>query len=119
MRIWALWWLLPQETRLDKVNGYNGQNYNPNIESQDLIAKYCDTLTESFYSEDSYPRRCTRLIEFEVDVSHKLGINPDDFLSVIAFETEYTFDPAFKTGNATGLIQFMPIIATDMGTTVD
>lgn len=52
-------------------------------------------------------------------MSHKLGINPDDFLSVIAFETEYTFDPAFKTGNATGLIQFMPIIATDMGTTVD
>ena len=54
-----------------------------------------------------------------VEISYKLGINPDDLMAVMAFESEYTFDPSFKTGNATGLIQFMPKIAEEMGTTVD
>lgn len=54
------------------------------------------------------------------DISGRLGCQPDDLMSCIAFETGETFDPAIvnKAGSgATGLIQFMPSTAAALGTT--
>lgn len=48
--------------------------------------------------------------------------DPDHLMSCIAFETGETFSPAVRNAagsGATGLIQFMPKTARDMGTTVE
>lgn len=54
-------------------------------------------------------------------VSTDLGINPNDLLRVIEFETGKSFSPAVKSPNssATGLIQFMGATAKDLGTTTE
>jgi hypothetical protein len=46
---------------------------------------------------------------------------PNDFMSCMAFESDETFKPDVRNGagsGATGLIQFMPSTAIDLGTTV-
>jgi hypothetical protein len=49
-----------------------------------------------------------------------LGVNPDDLLKVMYFETKGTLDPSIQNSiGATGLIQFMPDTAKGLGTTVD
>ena len=35
---------------------YNGESYNPNIESQYLCARYYDVVTATFITEDFYPQ---------------------------------------------------------------
>jgi len=40
--------------RFANVYAYNGESYNPNIESQYLRARYYDTTLGNFYSEDRY-----------------------------------------------------------------
>lgn len=56
------------------------------------------------------------------EVANHLQINPNHLMAVMAFETGYTFNPAQKNlagSGATGLIQFMPATARDLGTSVD
>lgn len=51
-------------------------------------------------------------------VSKALGIDPDDLMAVMAFESY--LNPAQKNlagGSATGLVQFMPDVATEINTT--
>jgi hypothetical protein len=53
-------------------------------------------------------------------ISKRLEIDPDDLMAVMAFES--FFNPAQRNlagGSATGLIQFMPGTASDLGTTTD
>jgi hypothetical protein len=54
-------------------------------------------------------------------VSTDLGINPNDLLRVIEFETGKSFSPAVKNpgSSATGLIQFLESTAKDLGTTTE
>ena len=54
-------------------------------------------------------------------ISTYLGIDPNWLMAVINFETAGTFSPSIqnKYTNATGLIQFMPSTAIDLGTTVE
>lgn len=40
--------------KFQNVYAYNGESYNPNIESQYLRARYYDTTLGNFYSEDRY-----------------------------------------------------------------
>lgn len=55
------------------------------------------------------------------DISKKLGINPNSLMLTMYIETAKTFNPAIqnKKSRATGLIQFMPATARNLGTTVD
>lgn len=56
------------------------------------------------------------------DATMGLGMNHDDLMSCIAWETGRSFDPAKKNlagSGATGLIQFMPSTAKTLGTTTD
>ena len=55
------------------------------------------------------------------DISDRLGINPEDLISAMSFETGGTFDPAKvnPASGAAGLIQFMPSTAKSLGTTVE
>lgn len=55
-----------------------------------------------------------------VDVSNALGINPDWLATVQSFESAGTFSPSVQnpTSHATGLIQFMPSTAKNLGTTI-
>ena len=50
-----------------------------------------------------------------------LGCNPDHLMAAMAFETGETFRPDIKNkiSGATGLIQFMPATARQLGTTTD
>lgn len=54
-------------------------------------------------------------------ISGKLGIDPNSLMLTMYVETAKTFSPSIqnKQSRATGLIQFMPATARNMGTTVD
>lgn len=57
-----------------------------------------------------------------VSAANWIGIDPYWLASVIKFETAGTFDPAKKNAagsGATGLIQFMPSTARNLGTTTE
>lgn len=56
------------------------------------------------------------------EVANNLDIDPDHLYTVIYFETGGTFDPCQKNqagSRATGLIQFMPSTAEELGTSTD
>jgi len=55
-----------------------------------------------------------------VQVANALGIHPDWLATVISFESKGTFDPSVQNpqSKATGLIQFIPPTATQLGTTI-
>lgn len=58
-------------------------------------------------------------VEKVVAIAAEIGIPPDWPMAWMAFETGETFSPKIRnagTGVATGLIQFMPQIARDLGT---
>ncbi|NJM52567.1 MAG: hypothetical protein HC846_03690, partial [Blastocatellia bacterium] len=51
-------------------------------------------------------------------MAQRLGTRPEYLLGVMSFETGGTFNPGIQNGiGATGLIQFLPSTATDLGTT--
>lgn len=52
-------------------------------------------------------------------VSDRIGCDPNHLMACMAFETGETFSPSVKNraSGATGLIQFMPSTAADLGTT--
>lgn len=55
-------------------------------------------------------------------VSERLGMNPNDLLGIMAFETGGSFSPSIPNAagsGATGLIQFMPSTARGLGTTTE
>ncbi|QUI21368.1 N-acetylmuramoyl-L-alanine amidase [Vallitalea pronyensis] len=54
-----------------------------------------------------------------VNIAEKLKMHPDDLMAIMAFESG--FDPAVsnKYSNATGLIQFMPSTAKELGTSIE
>jgi len=55
------------------------------------------------------------------EVSSRLGINPNWLMAIMNWESARTFSASVQNPytNATGLIQFMPATAIDLGTTVD
>ncbi|WP_275752234.1 transglycosylase SLT domain-containing protein [Hoeflea sp. YIM 152468] len=55
-----------------------------------------------------------------IAVAHRLRMDPDHLMAIMAFETGRSFDPAVTNlagSGATGLIQFMPATARALGTT--
>lgn len=55
-------------------------------------------------------------------VGERLGIDPNDLMACMAFETGRTFSPSEMNGagsGAVGLIQFMPSTATALGTSTE
>ncbi|WP_121667292.1 transglycosylase SLT domain-containing protein [Mesonia aquimarina] len=54
-------------------------------------------------------------------ISKELGINPNWLMAVINWESAKSFSPSIKNPytDATGLIQFMPNTAIDLGTTIE
>jgi hypothetical protein len=52
-----------------------------------------------------------------IEISQSIGIDPNYLISAIAFETGETFSPSIRNrSGATGLIQFMPDTAVELGT---
>jgi hypothetical protein len=53
-----------------------------------------------------------------IEIAQNISVNPNYLISAIAFETGETFSPSVKNRNgATGLIQFLPDTAAELGTT--
>ena len=53
-----------------------------------------------------------------IEVSNRLGINPNWLMLVMHMESNLNHRAINPKGGATGLIQFMPFVATGLGTTV-
>jgi hypothetical protein len=54
-----------------------------------------------------------------IEIAQNIGVDPNLLISAMAFETGETFSPSIKNRNgATGLIQFLPGTATELGTSV-
>jgi hypothetical protein len=54
-----------------------------------------------------------------IEISQNLGVDPNYMISAMALETGETFSPSVKNPNgATGLIQFTPETAAELGTSV-
>lgn len=70
--------------------------------------------------ENQIPYNKQAFIEKVLDVSNRLGINPNWLMAVMYFESAKTFSPGIQNPytNATGLIQFMPSTAIELGTTI-
>ncbi|MEM6685773.1 MAG: hypothetical protein AAF617_08310 [Bacteroidota bacterium] len=60
-------------------------------------------------------------VDSVIDYSESLGIDPNWLMAVMYFETAGTFSASIRNpySDATGLIQFMPATAIDLGTTID
>ena len=57
-----------------------------------------------------------------IDISARLGVDPDDLMSCMAFESAETFRADIKNAagsGAVGLIQFMPSTAKSLGTSTE
>jgi hypothetical protein len=56
-----------------------------------------------------------------VKIANRLSLDPSALATIMMFETSTTMSPSVRNpySNATGLIQFMPATARNMGTTVD
>lgn len=55
-----------------------------------------------------------------INIAHRLKMDPNHLMAIMAFETGRSFDPAVTNhagSGATGLIQFMPATARGLGTT--
>jgi len=55
-----------------------------------------------------------------ITISRRLNMDPSHLMAIMAFETSRSFDPSITNragSGATGLIQFMPATARDLGTT--
>jgi hypothetical protein len=63
----------------------------------------------------------TAFLEKVVEISEKLGVNPNWLMAIMNWESAGTFSASVKNpySGATGLIQFMPATARDLGTTVE
>jgi len=55
-----------------------------------------------------------------IKIAADLGTDPNFLMAIMSFETGHTFSPKVKnpTSGATGLIQFMPKTATNLGTSI-
>lgn len=52
-----------------------------------------------------------------IEIAENIGVDPNYLISAIAFETGETFSPSVRNRNgATGLIQFLPDTAIELGT---
>ena len=55
-----------------------------------------------------------------IQIAQNIGVDPNFLISAMAFETGETFSPSIKNSTgATGLIQFTPTTAVELGTSTD
>jgi hypothetical protein len=91
------------------------------------LGKFTSTTAKKPQASSSSPavvpkdvQQDTEFLSSVSSLSNKLGMDPNDLLRAMHFETGGTFMPNQKsaTSNATGLIQFIPSTAKELGTTV-
>lgn len=58
-------------------------------------------------------------LEKVLDISDKLDTDPDDLMAVMAFESQLDHKRVNRFSGATGLIQWMPDTAEELGTTTE
>lgn len=78
-------------------------------------------LTQLAWGARVSPEFADKVVDICYRGFHWYDDSPNDLMSCMAFESGETFSPSVKNGagsGATGLIQFMPVTATGLGTTV-
>lgn len=67
--------------------------------------------------EDLVKENKVAFIQKVKEISNRLGINPNWLMLVMYMESNINHRAVNPMGGATGLIQFMPFVATELGTT--
>ena len=95
----------------------------PEPQSDDPIGEEAGVATGIQHTTLAWGRKVSaEFREAVLAIAERLRTKADYLMAVMAFETGYTFSPSVKNmagSGATGLIQFMPKTAIDMGTTVN
>ena len=98
-----------------EVTGLGGQQGVKGGEGQ-------DTLQDTTYMMPKDVQEDTEFLQTVSNMAAKYGADPSIFIRAMQFETGGTFDPAQRNAagsGATGLIQFMPATAKELGTTTE
>ena len=82
-----------------------------NYDAETLKAKWQTNMPNLQLSDEFYRRI--------IEISQKIECDPNDLMGVINIESAFKPNAQNKSTNATGLIQFMPDVAKEYGTTVD
>ncbi len=99
------------EPRYDNEYTYNGESYNPNIESQYLRARYYDVVNGNFLTEDSYLGNINEpltLNRYNYCISNPLmytdpsGLSTRDIYQII---TEVANDSSIPSGRKSQIIE--------------
>jgi hypothetical protein len=92
----------------------------PNDPTFDLLAR--DIATDALGDEQiAWGARVDAPFKAKlIQISKEIGVDPNFLISAIAFETGETFSPSIRNpSGATGLIQFTPATAAELGATTD
>lgn len=100
----------------DAVRKSSGEAFSQSSDAEQPVS---DLVPRAQKIASAYPKMASYANDI-VSVSDGLGIDPDWLANVINFESRGG-DPAARnpTSNATGIIQFMPRTAENLGTSVD
>jgi len=87
----------------------------------------CDFLARSIAAENlgsqqiAWGARVSAAFKTKlIQIARNIGVDPNYLISAIAFETGETFSPSIRNRNgATGLIQFTPATAIELGASTD
>jgi lysophospholipase L1-like esterase len=88
----------------------------------ELVGKPSDKPTPSTGGKLAWGKKVSAEFRTKVvAIAREIGVDPSDLMACMAFESAETFraDIVNKSSGATGLIQFMPSTARDLGTTTD
>jgi hypothetical protein len=91
----------------------------PNDPTFDLLAR--DFAPEALDEQIAWGARVSAAFKAKlIEIAENIDVDPNCLISAMAFETGETFSPSIKNPNgATGLIQFTPATAIELGTTTD
>lgn len=122
------WWLIcgtcfssAVALGMEQISGYKETSTTTSDSTTDILwsipKDLSDTgLTKCKMTDTEYTAFAKRVVE----ISDNLWIQPEYLMKVMSFESGGTLDPSITNGagsGATGLIQFMPSTAVNLGTT--
>lgn len=90
--------------------------------AEDTISSSSSQSGQSVFNIPEHVSNDTPFVDAVFLTADRLGMNANDLLNIINFETGGSFDPAQANAagsGATGLIQFMPSTAESLGTTTE
>src|SRR5262249_29274698 len=98
------------------------ESVTPKYGTEDLMSEY--DLADTIWPPPAIAwgaKVCPSFKKRVIKIAAQLWTDPSFLMACMAFESSWTFSPSVQNSqsHATGLIQFMPAIAADLGTSID